>query len=156
MDTVLAAVPVMPGINVEPIGVTAIPGWRGMKLPSPPKFTGGKRESVDNYADRVELYIAFYSSTSSDAESRNLFYLSYLGGVAQAALKPQLREYIEMKGPTRMNNNVAPITNDPEYIKTILLALFKDQTEIDRLEGEIRQIRQRGSASKYTAKYPRN
>ena len=134
----------------EPSGVSVSPA--GMKIPTPTKFSG-RRGTLSEYINQVELYMAFHAKSFTEASNRNLFYLSYLEGDAASALRPQLEEYIASRDPTKMDDDVTKITNDREYVKNQLLALFRDDTEQRRLERQIANLRQRASASEYTSKF---
>ena len=66
---------------------------------------------LDEYIQQVELYIAFHPTSFLELESRNLFYISYLEGNAVAALTPQLEEYIELKRPDCMADDITDFSN---------------------------------------------
>ena len=138
----------VPQVPKEGIAVTE----KGMKVPEPKMFSG-KQGTLHGFLRSVDIYMSFHSDQFWSAKARNLFLLSYLKGDAADALQPQLEEYVRIQDPDAMEDESLEFLTNKKYVRNMLMLLFKDSTEIFRLERRLYTLNQTGPATEYTAKF---
>ena len=84
--------------------------------------------------------MVFHTTIFKTLLSWNLFYLLYLKGDVASTLSPQLKEYIKVKDLNCIIDDQTHITNKQEYIKDILLALFRDDIKERKIERKINNL----------------
>jgi hypothetical protein len=117
-----------------------------------PKAFGGKKEELRGFATSIRAYFLYYPNQFDTEDSQVMFASSRLEGDALAWFEPILRDKIE-NAPRYWKDATKAAFKSFDGFEDALKEAFGDPDETQSAERQLHQLKQKGPASDYAAKF---
>lgn len=126
-------------------------GGSSLKYPAPHPFDG-TRGTLRGFLTQMRAYVTFYGQQFTDEPTKIFFAASLLRGDALAWFEPIQRDYLEKEDALR-HAETRHVFLHYQNFEDQMKATFGDPDESRTAEQQLRNLRQKGSAADYTAKF---
>ena len=121
--------------------------------PRAPESYDGTKETLQGFLTQLCAYHTFYPGSFSTETSKVLYAATRLSGNALAWFEPIWRDYLgHVNDVEEMGEEASKIFQRYSEFEKAIKSVFGDPEEKRTAERQLRNLRQRGSATEYAAK----
>lgn len=136
--------------------ITQLEGQQAIKSikPKTPEPYEGDKGTLQGFLTKLRAYHLFYEASFTTEKGKVLHAATYLTKDALAWFEPMWRDYLEHQDdPSEMDDETKAIFGKYKKFEESLKEVFGDPEENRTAERQLRNLKQRGSATEYAAKY---